>query len=71
MALSDELHRIFDADRSLRRAEKALLRKRRGDALVALLETETLSALAMDDRVEGTMRLERLADLCALFFWAA
>ena len=65
MALSDELHRIFDADRSLRRAEKALLRKRRDDALVALLETETLGALAMDDRVEGTMRLERLADLCA------
>jgi len=65
MALSDELHRIFDADRSLHRAEKALLRKKRADALVSLLEAETQSALAMEDRVEGTMRLERLADLCA------
>jgi len=65
MALSDELDRIFDADRSLRRAEKALLRKKRADALVSLLDAETKSALAMEDRVEGTMRLERLADLCA------
>lgn len=65
MSLSDELQRIFDADRAIRRAEKALLRKKRADALLSLLEAETNKALTMEDRVEGTMRLERLADLCA------
>ncbi|MGB5702025.1 MAG: HEAT repeat domain-containing protein [Polyangiales bacterium] len=65
MSLPDELQRIFDADRALRRAEKALLRKKRSDALVSLLEAETNHALTMEDRIEGTIRLERLADLCA------
>jgi HEAT repeat protein len=65
MSLSDELQRIFDADRALRAAEKALLRKKSADELVSLLAVETKNALAMDDRQEGTMRLERLADLCA------
>ena len=65
MALSDELERIFGADRVLREAERALLRKRRSDELVALLARETKAALAMEDRQEATMRLERLADLCA------
>jgi len=65
MSLPDELQRIFDADRVLQEAESVLLRKKGSDELIALLERETEIALQMDDRGEGTMRLERLADLCA------
>jgi HEAT repeat protein len=65
MALSEELKRIFDADRTLRKAEAGLLRKKGSRDLVALLEEETKRALSMEDRREATMRLERLADLCA------
>ncbi|MGB5313310.1 MAG: hypothetical protein WBN38_14675, partial [Polyangiales bacterium] len=65
MSLSKELQRIFDADRTLREAEDELLRNKRADELVALLEAETKKALTLGDRQEGTMRLERLADLCA------
>jgi HEAT repeat protein len=65
MSLSDDLYRIFDADRTMRRAEAALLRTRSSDELVALLAHETKEALSMEDRREATMRLERLADLCA------
>ena len=63
MALSDELRRIFDADRALHSAERALLRKKRSEELVTLLASETRSALSMENRQEATMRLERLADL--------
>jgi HEAT repeat protein len=65
MALTDELQRIFDADRALQSAERTLLRKKRSEELVTLLASETQAALSMEDRQEGTMRLERLADLCA------
>jgi hypothetical protein len=65
MSLSDQLQRIFDADRTLREAEKQLLRKQRTDEIAALLTAETTKALTMEDRQEGSMRLERLADLCA------
>ncbi|MFW2389290.1 MAG: hypothetical protein ACN4G0_13200, partial [Polyangiales bacterium] len=65
MSLPDELQRIFDADRALRKAEFKLLRKKGSTELVTLLEHETRSALEMEDRREGAMRLERLADLCA------
>ena len=65
MSLPDELQRIFDADRALHQAESVLLRKKGSEELIALLEGETESALQMEDRQEGTMRLERLADLCA------
>ena len=65
MSLPDELQHIFDADRLLQKAESVLLRKKGSEELVALLERETESALQMEDRKEGTMRLERLADLCA------
>jgi HEAT repeat protein len=65
MALSDELHRMFDADRTLRKAESILLRNKTASELVSLLERETRGALAMGDRPEAVMRLERLADLCA------
>ncbi len=65
MSLPDELQRIFDADRALREAESALLRKKGSAELTGLLERETQRALQLEDRREGTMRLERLADLCA------
>ena len=63
--LQHELQRIFDAERALRKAESALLRQKGSEKLLALLERETENALQMVDRKEGTMRLERLADLCA------
>ncbi len=65
MSLSHELQRIFDSDRALRMAENGVLRHKDAEELVALLERETEHALSMEDREEGTMRLERLADLCA------
>ena len=65
MALSNEIQRMFDADRTLRKAESILLRKKGAAELISLLETETQRALTMTDRAEGTMRLERIADLCA------
>lgn len=65
MSLRDELQRIYDADRALRRAERALLRKKRSEKLVQLLVDATDEALRLDDREEASMRLERLADLCA------
>lgn len=65
MSPPDELQRIFDADRELRKAELNLLQKKGSDELVALLESETKLALEMEDRTEAAMRLERLADLCA------
>ncbi|MBW1831758.1 MAG: hypothetical protein JRJ10_08685, partial [Deltaproteobacteria bacterium] len=65
MSLPDELQRIFDADRVLQEAESVLLRNKSLDELIALLGRETESALQMEDRKERTMRLERLADLCA------
>lgn len=65
MSLPDELQRIFDADRVLLKAESALLREKGSEELITLLEQETEGALQMEDRKEGAMRLERLADLCA------
>ncbi len=65
MSLSDELQHIFDSDRALREAESSLLKDKHSDELVALLERETQTALGLGDRREATMRLERLADLCA------
>ncbi len=65
MSLSDTIRQIFDADRAMRIAERALLRERTSESLVELLESETEQALRMGDRDEATMRLERLADLCA------
>lgn len=65
MSLADELQCIFNADRALREAEVELLRDKGSEELVTLLERETEQALRMEDRNEGAMRLERLADLCA------
>ncbi|MEM7433860.1 MAG: HEAT repeat domain-containing protein [Myxococcota bacterium] len=65
MTLQDELQRIFDADRTMREAESRLLRGRPTGELGDLLSEATQEALRLDDRDEATMRLERLADLCA------
>jgi len=65
MAATDLLTRIFEADRMLRSAEAELFRETREEALVELLEAATAKALSLADREEATMRLERLADLCA------
>jgi HEAT repeat protein len=65
MALADHLSRIFDADRAMREAENSLLKQKRSDELVTVLASAATEALSMDDRREATMRLERLADLCA------
>lgn len=64
MATTSPLETIFDADRALRDAEAALLANP-ADSLPALLSDAVDEALALDDRKEGGMRLERLADLCA------
>ena len=55
---------IFDAERTLRAEEGALMA---GDAaqLRALLAGAVEEAKALGDRREATLRLERLADLCA------
>ncbi|MGB5813339.1 MAG: HEAT repeat domain-containing protein [Polyangiales bacterium] len=65
MSIAKELEQIFDADRKLREAESRLLRVRNSSEVVDLLIAETKNALAHQDREEATMRLERLADLCA------
>lgn len=65
MSLAKQLDQIFDADRAMRRAEATLLRKKRSEELVVLLADATSEALTLEDRTEATMRLERLADLCA------
>lgn len=64
MGLRNELNAIFDAERALRDAEARLL----GDdwrELEELLDRATDEALALSDRREAVLRLERLADLCA------
>ncbi len=65
MSLAKQLDQIFDADRAMRKAEATLLRKKQSEELVALLSDATAEALTLEDRAEATMRLERLADLCA------
>jgi HEAT repeat protein len=61
---ADALASIFDADRTLRAQEKALLATA-GPALASLLTGAVAEAKALADRKEAILRLERLADLCA------
>ncbi len=49
----------------MRAAESELLSHPGSSELADLLETQTREALHLEDRDEATMRLERLADLCA------
>ena len=55
---------LFDADRSLRQHEGALL-SADPTALRALLANAVVDAKRQPNRREATLRLERLADLCA------
>lgn len=60
--MNDALGAIFDAERSLRVAEAELLAD---PAVRDVLRGAVDEALALDDEDEATLRLERLADLCA------
>ncbi len=62
--LESRLSAIFEADRAMRREEKALLGED-PDRVGAALAHAVQEALALGDEAEGAMRLERLADLCA------
>lgn len=66
MTAANHLKDIFDADRALRKAEKELL-KGSDKALAELLGAAVTEAKALTDKdeQEATMRLQRLADLCA------
>jgi HEAT repeat protein len=59
------LETIFRADRELRDAEAHLMETRDQNTLVDILWKATEAARKMQDRREGAVRLERLADLCA------
>ncbi len=64
MTASRDLDAIFDADRALRRAERALLKTGK-KPLARLLADAVTEAKALQDPAEASLRLERLADLCA------
>ncbi len=61
----DALEAIFDADRRLQETERALFASTAAAELPALLAAAVEEAAALSDRSEASMRLERLADLCA------
>lgn len=66
MTLRDELHAIFDAERTLRDAEARLFADEDAhQARVRLLGEAVAEAKGLADRKEAGLRLERLADLCA------
>lgn len=64
MTLQTHLDAIFDADRSLRSAENALL-KGNEVQLSQLLAAAVATAKQLPERNEAEVRLTRLADLCA------
>jgi HEAT repeat protein len=61
---SSTLAAIFEAERALRTAERALLATE-PSALRSLLSAAVAEAKALEDRRESILRLERLSDLCA------
>jgi HEAT repeat protein len=68
MSAKPLLDALFEADRQLREAEAALLASGRGDdadGLARELERAVDQAFALEDAVEASARLQRLADLCA------
>lgn len=65
MSAKQLLDDLFDADRQLHAAEAKLLDDTDEDELRSALERATETALALKDGTEATMRLTRLADLCA------
>lgn len=60
MSIREDLAALFDADRALRELHAGLLTRGRAE-LVKELGDATRAALAMDDEVEGTLRLARIA----------
>jgi HEAT repeat protein len=62
--IQDQLNALFDAERSLRKAETSLLQNQPQE-LSALLSAAVKEAKELDDKDESRLRLERLADLCA------
>jgi len=65
MRPEQHLEAIFRAERELREAEARLLDTRDKNILANLLARATTDALQLNDREEASMRLGRLADLCA------
>lgn len=65
--MSDNTHleEIFEADRNLRAAEERLLREKDKRTLIRDLQNAVKVAKTLKDPDETTMRLVRLADLCA------
>jgi HEAT repeat protein len=64
MGYRDKLNAIFDAERALRAAEADLL-SHRDQSLVKALAEAVDEAIAHEDAAEASLRLYRLADLCA------
>ncbi len=64
MALERQLETIFDAERTLRTAETALMRED-PKQVSRVLAAAVTAARALKDRPEAELRLTRLADLCA------
>jgi HEAT repeat protein len=62
--IQDHLNALFEAERTLRSAESALLQNQPGE-LSELLSAAVKEAKAIEDKAESRLRLERLADLCA------
>jgi HEAT repeat protein len=65
MSAKQLLDDLFDADRRLHEAEQKLLDDTDEDELRSALERAADVALALKDGVEASLRLTRLADLCA------
>ncbi len=65
MRPEQHLEAIFRAERELREAEARLLDTRDKNILANLLARATTDALQLNDREEASLRLGRLADLCA------
>jgi HEAT repeat protein len=64
MSAEQDLATIFDAERTIRGAERRLLESP-DKKLAPLLASAVKEARALSDRAEATLRLHRLADLCA------
>lgn len=65
MRPEQHIEAIFRAERELREAEARLLDTRDKNILANLLARATADALQLNDREEASLRLGRLADLCA------
>ena len=65
MGLTDDLERIFAADRAAREAERAFLQTGDTAHRSAALRRAIEAASKLDDPEESAAQLERLADLCS------